>query len=97
MSTNSDFNELKARKQLGRNIRALRKMYGVNQEVFAKFVKVEGNRHWLGRIERGTCNLAAVDLPAIAQALQVTPEELVLDDVSENIFLRTGIRFDLTE
>lgn len=68
-------------KLLGKNIQGLRVWYGFTQSEFVALIDPNLSRHWLGRIERGEGVLDAELLPAIAQILDCTPEELVQQDL----------------
>lgn len=60
--------------KIGRKIRDLRKAKGFSQENFAYEVGLD--RTYMGSIERGERNLAAINLIKIAKALRVEVGEL---------------------
>lgn len=61
-------------KLLGQTIRALRESKGYSQESFAAHVGVD--RTYMGGIERGERNIAALNLIKIAKALNVEVGDL---------------------
>lgn len=67
-------NETEILKALGYNIRVLRMNQGYSQESFAHHAGL--NRGYMGGIERGERNLAALNLVKIAKALTVPVGEL---------------------
>lgn len=60
--------------KLGKRIRELRKESGFSQESFAN--EVELDRTYMGGIERGERNIAAINIIRIAKALKVEVGEL---------------------
>jgi len=55
--------------ELGANLRALRDGQGITQESFA--AKVDLDRSYYGKLERGEVNISVVRLSKIAGALQM--------------------------
>lgn len=53
--------------EIGKNIRAIRKNQGISQEKLAELVEID--RTYIGGIERGERNVAALNLIRIALAL----------------------------
>lgn len=60
--------------KLGKNIRSIREAKGYSQESFAYEVGLD--RTYIGGIERGERNVAALNLIRIAKSLQVEVGEL---------------------
>lgn len=60
--------------KLGNKIREMRKAHGFSQEGFASESGVD--RSYMGSVERGERNIAALNLIKIAQALNVEVGEL---------------------
>ncbi|KPJ67502.1 MAG: XRE family transcriptional regulator [Coxiella sp. DG_40] len=60
--------------KLGKQIRTIRKQQGFTQEGFA--AEVEIDRSYMGGIERGERNIAALNLIRIAKTLKVEVGEL---------------------
>lgn len=60
---------------LGEAIRRIRKKHGISQEKLALMSEVD--RSYVGRIERGDNNVAALTLIKIAQALNVSLKDLM--------------------
>lgn len=65
----------KAQKRLGAVIRAKRKELGYSQEAFAAHCGV--HRTYMGAVERGERNLSLMNIIRIANALRVSPSELL--------------------
>ena len=61
--------------KLGKKIRALRKKKGLSQEAFA--LEVDLDRTYVGGIERGERNIAALNIKKIAEGLGVTMGKLL--------------------
>ncbi|HBD7397090.1 helix-turn-helix domain-containing protein [Legionella longbeachae] len=59
---------------LGNKIREMRKAHGFSQEAFASESGID--RSYMGSVERGERNVAALNLIKIAQALNVEVGEL---------------------
>ena len=59
---------------LGGRIRELRIQQGFSQEKLAELADL--NRNYVGEIERGERNVAAINILRIARALKITPAEL---------------------
>lgn len=59
---------------LGSNIRMLRSMQGYSQEAFARHIGID--RSYMGCIERGERNLAALNLIKIARGLNIAVGKL---------------------
>jgi transcriptional regulator with XRE-family HTH domain len=66
----------------GQAVRKRRLEIGLSQEAFAE--KSQLHRTYIGGIERGKRNVALLNLIQIAQALEITPEEL-LARISANL------------
>ncbi|RKZ37793.1 MAG: XRE family transcriptional regulator [Gammaproteobacteria bacterium] len=64
-------------KHLGQKIRFLRKQMGYSQEKFADVCGL--HRTYIGSIERGERNVSLQNIVKIAQALKITPSELLSD------------------
>lgn len=67
--------EGKALVALGQAIRNRRIEIGLSQEAFAQKAKL--HRTYVGSIERGTRNIALINLIRISKALELTPQELL--------------------
>lgn len=78
--------ETKARNQIlfafGLAVKKRRLEIGLTQEAFAE--KAHLHRTYVGGIERGIRNIALINTIQIAQALELTPQEL-LERVSGNL------------
>ena len=61
-------------KELGSQIRELRITYGLSQEKLS--FKCDLDRTYIGSVERGERNIAAINLKKIAKALNVSVSEL---------------------
>ena len=59
---------------LGGRIRELRIQRGFSQEKLAELADL--NRNYVGEVERGERNVAAINILRIMRALKVTPAEL---------------------
>lgn len=64
-------------KVVGRNLRAYRLEKGLSQEAFAEVVGV--HRTYMGGLERGERNLTLQSVEKIAEAIGLTPMELLED------------------
>jgi len=64
-------------KQLGNNIRALRKARNYSQEGFADAVGL--HRTYMGGVERGERNISFLNLLKILKKLEATPDEIFAD------------------
>jgi len=66
---------------VGNNIKKYRKLLGISQEELAERAKL--HRTYIGGIERGERNITLDSLQTIANALNITPVELIAekDDV----------------
>jgi XRE family transcriptional regulator, regulator of sulfur utilization len=62
-------------KLVAQNVRNLRMKAGFNQEQFADKCMI--NRSFLGMIERGERNVSLSTLVTIAEALKITPDQLM--------------------
>lgn len=71
MYTNKESNDLK---QLGLNIRMLRKARNYSQEGFADAVGL--HRTYMGGVERGERNLSILNLLKIMRKLEVSPDKI---------------------
>ncbi len=60
--------------KLGKKIREIRQSHGLSQEAFA--AEAEIDRSYMGSIERGERNIAALNLIKIAKTLQVEVGDL---------------------
>lgn len=67
-------NEQRDLRQLGDNIRTLRKSRAYSQEGFADAVGL--HRTYMGGVERGERNISALNLLKILRKLEATPEEI---------------------
>ena len=66
------------RKLVGRNVRRIRLARGLTQE---RFSELSGfTQHYISGLERGRRNPTVVSLYELAQALGVTPVELITPD-----------------
>lgn len=68
-------NHEKAKKRLGEAIRNKRKEIGYSQEAFA--VSCGVHRTYMGAVERGERNVSLMNIIRIANALKMTPSELL--------------------
>lgn len=64
--------------QLGRNLRAIRQRAGLSQEALAEKSGVD--RSYVGAVERGERNIAALNLIRLASALGVSVGEFFAND-----------------
>ena len=64
------------KKQLGHNIRVLRKKKDWSQEILAMESKLD--RTYIGSVERGERNISLDNICRIASALKVKPHELLI-------------------
>ena len=64
-------------KLLGNRIRLLRKKTGLSQEAFADAVMLD--RTYIGSIERGERNLAAINLKKLSEGLDIPLNQLFKD------------------
>lgn len=71
MYTNKESNDLK---QLGLNIRTLRKARNYSQEGFADAVGL--HRTYMGGVERGERNLSILNLLKIMRKLEASPDKI---------------------
>mgnify|MGYP000150213668 CR=1 FL=1 len=62
-------------KQIGRNIRKFRKEKGIYQEELA--FKANLDRSYIGGVERGERNVSALNIKKVAEALKISPKELI--------------------
>jgi transcriptional regulator with XRE-family HTH domain len=69
-------------KVFGERLRELRRARGLSQERLALLAKVD--RSYVGQAERGTRNVALVNIAKLAHALEVSPHELLLPPGSEH-------------
>ena len=65
------------REAFGRNLRSIRKSKGLSQERLAYDAGID--RSYVGKIERGEVNVTVERLYLLADCLQCSPKELVLD------------------
>lgn len=65
----------KARLQLGKKIRELRKKMGISQEELG--FRANLHRTYIGSIERGEQNISIDNIHKIAKALKVSPKDLL--------------------
>ena len=65
----------KAQEALGKKIKSLRLRDGLSQEDLAYKAKIE--RSYMGKIERGECNPSFKKIVDIANALKVSPSDLL--------------------
>lgn len=61
-------------RQIGENIRRMRKIKGLSQEALA--FRAELDRTYLGSVERGERNIAVINLVRISKALEIEVEAL---------------------
>ncbi|MBN8241153.1 helix-turn-helix transcriptional regulator [Marinobacter hydrocarbonoclasticus] len=61
----------------GRNLRAIRKSKGFSQERLAHDAGID--RSYLGKIERGEVNITIEKIYQLAESLQCSPKNLILD------------------
>lgn len=61
-------------RQIGGNIRRMRKIKGLSQEALA--FRAELDRTYLGSVERGERNIAVINLVRISKALEIEVEAL---------------------
>ncbi len=64
-------------KVIGNNVRNLRKQLGLSQEELGDLAGLD--RTYVGGIERGERNVAALNIAKLAKALKVKPEKLLID------------------
>ncbi len=64
---------------IGDNIRFLRESRGYSQEGLA--IRAGLQRTYIGDVERGERNITVLNLEHIAEALQIHPSVLLMDDV----------------
>jgi transcriptional regulator with XRE-family HTH domain len=62
-------------KKFGDRLRNLRKAKGLSQEELAEIAEL--HRNYIGGIERGERNVALLNIIRLAQALEVSPSELL--------------------
>lgn len=62
-------------KKFGDRLRNLRKAKGLSQEELAQIAEL--HRNYIGGIERGERNVALLNIIRLAQALEVSPSELL--------------------
>lgn len=60
----------------GRRLRELREAHGLTQEELA--LKARIDRSYVGQVERGTRNVALINIHKLANALGVSPHELLM-------------------
>ena len=65
------------RREFGRRVRAFRAERGLSQEALADLAGI--HRTYVGSVERGERNVALDNIHAIADALEVSPAQLVDD------------------
>ena len=65
----------KARLQIGRKIRGLRKKLGISQEELG--FRADLHRTYIGSIERGEQNISIDNIQKVASALKVSPRDLL--------------------
>lgn len=68
---------LKRRQAFGRRLRVLRQAQGLSQEALADAAGI--HRTYVGSVERGERNIALDNINALADALGVSPAQLVDD------------------
>ncbi len=64
-------------KVIGTNVRNFRKQLGLSQEELGDLAGLD--RTYVGGIERGERNVAALNIAKLAKALKVKPEKLLID------------------
>lgn len=80
-------------KDLGHRVRTLRRMRDLTQEELAE--KLDISASFLGHIERGTRVASLETLVALCNALKVSPQELLIASLDEN--LNAHLPADLNE
>jgi transcriptional regulator with XRE-family HTH domain len=63
---------------VGKNIRSLRQEMGISQEELAHRAKI--HRTYMSAVERGLRNVAIDNIEKIAKALDVKPNQLLMDE-----------------
>lgn len=73
-------NESRVKKRLGETVRSFRQAAGISQETLAELTGL--HRTYISDIERGSRNVALINIVRIAKALKVKPAQL-LDGVEK--------------
>ena len=73
----SDLNDDEIKKKFGINVRDIRKMRGLSQENLALVCDLD--RTYIGSVERGERNISLINIYRIANALDISPRELIND------------------
>lgn len=77
MPTRRETSFRKRRQALGLRVRELRLEQGLSQEALAELAGI--HRTYVGSVERGERNIALDNINALADALGVSPAQLVAD------------------
>lgn len=72
-----DGRESEIQKHFGERVREMRKLKGLSQEALA--LACELDRTYVGGVERGERNISLINIYRIAEALGVSPKELLED------------------
>ena len=64
-------------KAFGQNLRSVRQLKGFSQEGLARLAEID--RSYLGKVERGEVNITIEKIYLLAECLQCSPKEFLLD------------------
>jgi len=69
------------RRQFGRNVRRLRLRLGLSQEKLALACGLD--RTYVGSVERGERNISLINIGKMAEALRITPSDLLVFNIQD--------------
>lgn len=81
--------------QIGKNIRAIRKMRGIGQTELVRMLQLNGismTRETLVKIERGIQHIQASQLRAIRDVLHTTYDELLKDESNHSWMVAQSVK-----